>query len=266
MTDDTCKIERCDKAAKARGWCPMHYRRWRLHGDPHTVHRPTKPECSVEGCRRDHCAKGYCTKHYTRWKKTGDPGPAGALPQQTRRCDFEGCDRKHLARGWCAKHYRRWRHHGSPERQRQIYERCRVDECDREDINGHGLCEKHYRRWYRTGDPEDHGSRIVGDDEARFWSYVDQDGPVPEYAPELGPCWVWQSCLSPDGYAVMTIQGDQSNYVSRWSYQLHGGTIPEGYEIDHLCRVRHCVNPDHLEPVTHAENLRRAREAQAKGF
>jgi hypothetical protein len=43
----------------------------------------------------------------------------------------------------------------------------------------------------------------------------------------------------------------------RFSYLKLVGPIPEGLQIDHLCRVRHCVNPDHLEPVTNKENIRR---------
>lgn len=44
----------------------------------------------------------------------------------------------------------------------------------------------------------------------------------------------------------------------RWSYEFHVGPIPEGLDLDHLCRNRGCVNPDHLEPVTREENIRRA--------
>lgn len=50
----------------------------------------------------------------------------------------------------------------------------------------------------------------------------------------------------------------------RWSYEYHTGTpIPAGHEIDHLCGNRSCVNPDHLEPVTHAENLMRGGSPSA---
>jgi hypothetical protein len=54
----------------------------------------------------------------------------------------------------------------------------------------------------------------------------------------------------------------------RFAYELLVGPIPEDLELDHLCRVRHCVNPAHLEPVTHLENILRGMRAaaqQAKG-
>lgn len=50
----------------------------------------------------------------------------------------------------------------------------------------------------------------------------------------------------------------------RWSYEYHVGPIPDGLEIDHLCRNRLCVNPEHLEPVTRQENLRRSHGNHAK--
>lgn len=56
--------------------------------------------------------------------------------------------------------------------------------------------------------------------------------------------------------------GDKSIRAHRFSYELLVGSIPVGMEIDHLCHVRGCVNPSHLEPVTHDENMRRER----KGF
>lgn len=74
-------------------------------------------------------------------------------------------------------------------------------------------------------------------------------------------CWLWRGCTdgtpSREGYALLTI--DYKIYKAhRVSYEAHVGPIPEGLQLDHLCRVRRCVNPKHLEPVTAAENLRRA--------
>ena len=60
----------------------------------------------------------------------------------------------------------------------------------------------------------------------------------------------------PLGYGTIRIQG-RTWYSHRYAYELTRGPVPEGMEIDHLCRNRACANPTHLEPVTHAENVRR---------
>lgn len=60
--------------------------------------------------------------------------------------------------------------------------------------------------------------------------------------------------------------GDETGrvYAHRWSYEYHVGPIPEGLHLDHLCRNRACVNPDHLEPVTNRENLLRGAGPSAE--
>ena len=71
-----------------------------------------------------------------------------------------------------------------------------------------------------------------------------------------GGCWLWTGHVSSTGYGRMYYNGGASNaHVA--SYELLAGVIEDGLEIDHLCRVRCCVNPDHLEPVTHWENVDR---------
>jgi len=112
-------------------------------------------------------------------------------------------------------------------------------------VKGRGWCGKHYARWQRHGDPLK-VLVIMGDDVTRFWSYVDASG----------PCWEWTGATFREGYGMFQVDGAPV-LTHRYVWELLVGPIPEGLEIDHLCRVRHCVNPDHLEPVTSAENSRR---------
>ena len=73
-----------------------------------------------------------------------------------------------------------------------------------------------------------------------------------------GNCWLYTGKLD-DGYGKMLpTNGKAKRYVHVLSYELHIGSVPQGLELDHLCRVRNCINPAHLDPVTHAENMRRS--------
>lgn len=69
-------------------------------------------------------------------------------------------------------------------------------------------------------------------------------------------CWIWTAFVNPDGYGMVSVRG-KSIRAHRHAYQLFVGPIPSGKQLDHLCRVRGCVNPSHLEPVSGVENWRR---------
>jgi len=71
-----------------------------------------------------------------------------------------------------------------------------------------------------------------------------------------GGCWLWDGATLRGGYGAFGVPGI-GRLAHRVSYILYRGPIPDGLQLDHLCRVRCCVNPWHLEPVTLAENLRR---------
>lgn len=77
------------------------------------------------------------------------------------------------------------------------------------------------------------------------------------------PCWIWQLALTTNGYGHISVRA--SGYVGsahRYVYAQTRGEIPAGAHLDHLCRVRACVNPDHIEVVTCAENARRGDNAK----
>lgn len=75
---------------------------------------------------------------------------------------------------------------------------------------------------------------------------------------DVDGCWVWQRGRTKNGYGRAA-----GVYTHRLAYELAHGPIPDGTEIDHLCRVRACCNPAHLEAVTHAENVARGARAMA---
>lgn len=82
----------------------------------------------------------------------------------------------------------------------------------------------------------------------RFWSKVDK----------TPTCWLWTSATNGVGYGRMNFGWQIVEYAHRLAYTWAKGPIPDELEIDHLCRVRNCVNPDHLEAVTRKINIQRS--------
>jgi len=123
---------------------------------------------------------------------------------------------------------------------------CQLPGCEARHHSG-GWCIKHLRRVQRHGSPHVVKQIPYQDGQWPSWSHV-----------VIGEsCWLWTGPLNPGGYGT-----NGGRLAHRVVYERLIGQIPAGLTLDHLCRVRNCVNPQHLEPVTIAENLRR-RPAKA---
>ncbi len=137
---------------------------------------------------------------------------------------------------------------------------CSIPDCERVAWQ-RGWCQRHYGRWWRNGSPLINHHDL--DEDARFWSKVNK----------TTDCWLWtgtilkSSVQSRNGYGLFHPRQREGSpnlvYAHRYAYEAIKGPIPAGLQIDHLCRVHNCVNPDHLEAVTQLENMRRGREARA---
>jgi hypothetical protein len=115
----------------------------------------------------------------------------------------------------------------------------------------------HYYRWLRKQRDPDYKPKLRRPIAERVAERIRKDD-------ESG-CWVWTGHLGRNGYGSIHIDR-KPRYAHRVVWELHRGPIPNGLPLDHLCRFRPCVNPDHLEPVTPAENNRRAKLARASGL
>jgi hypothetical protein len=128
---------------------------------------------------------------------------------------------------------------------------CSIAGCERPHC-ARGLCRSHYVVAHRNGTIGEYAFvRPTAQDEGeRFFGKVDA----------AGPCWEWTGGINERGYGRftrLTRSADRYVYAHRWAWEYLVGPIPEGLTLDHLCRNTICVNPDHLEPVTAAENTRR---------
>lgn len=125
---------------------------------------------------------------------------------------------------------------------------CSVDDCEEPTIT-RGLCSKHYIRWLKYGDVT--AVRPHAESEAdRFWRQVEK----------TDTCWNWLGGKNVTGYGKFWSNG-RTVRPHRWAYEHEVGPIPEELQLDHLCRNRGCVRPDHLEAVTGMVNTGRGGNA-----
>lgn len=85
------------------------------------------------------------------------------------------------------------------------------------------------------------------------------------YTVDENGCWRWSGAIKENGYGCLSLDG-RVRYTHRLAYELWVGPVPDGMQLDHLCRNRACMNPAHLEPVTPSVNVRRGESPGAKAL
>ena len=122
---------------------------------------------------------------------------------------------------------------------------CTVETCKRREVS-RGLCGPHYKRAMRAGGLPPLRDRRR-ESEARFWGNVEK----------TATCWLWRGYVTKYGYGSWNPHRGVNRRAHRVAWEYANGPVPNGLVLDHLCRVRHCVRPDHLEPVSMGVNARR---------
>lgn len=168
------------------------------------------------------------------------------------RCEVDGCVRDATRKGLCGAHRARLTKTGSlgPAAIRpkvvRLPDACGADDCNRVPV-ARGYCQTHLTRVTKYGSPD--GRMVEVPRHEYFFRHVEF----------TGDCWNWTG-MKRKGYGRFS-NGARNRPCTahRWSYEFLVGPVPDGLELDHLCRNRACVNPAHLEPVTHDENVKRAQ-------
>jgi hypothetical protein len=125
------------------------------------------------------------------------------------------------------------------------------DCCDSQRLYARGLCKRHYMRKWKAGTLPP----IPKTPEERFWKYVQRGEP--------DDCWIWTASTDRYGYGQFKMDGKMVK-AHRFSYTLAHGPIPDGLHVLHHCDNPPCVNPAHLFPGSHIDNMR-DREAKGRG-
>lgn len=238
-----CAIPNCHKPIYRKGWCSVHYNRWKDHGDPDVTVRQyesSPPTCTIPDCDLKPHARGWCVKHYARWVKYGDPN-ALLRPQKyadDAQCSVPGCAQRPKTNDLCVIHYDRTRKY--PDRDPAVL---MVD------------TRPATERWKDLYTITDLGYRT--------------------------PCWMWTGTRSNIyGYGRIKDRRSKNGPIEpmahRFVYEQVVGPIPNGMQLDHLCHNadasctgggdcphRRCVNPDHLEPVPSIVNVFRGKTSAA---
>lgn len=129
---------------------------------------------------------------------------------------------------------------------------CSIRNCDRP-VHSRSWCMTHYRRWRDHGDPQpDTPIKPCDRSDATLVERL-----MARTSIDANGCWTWTGVVLPTGYGSFTY-GKRRRSAHRWMWIATEHDTPADLELDHLCRNRLCINPEHLELVTRRENLVRS--------
>ncbi len=230
MTQPTCKLDYCDRAATLKGLCRGHYsQQWRGAEFTPLRHRNSGKPCRFPGCPKTldgHAAQGLCQSHYRHWRQFGNLEPTRGK-NAGLRCAKDGCEKAlgvSDARGLCGRHYSQWRTDNGP--------RCTIDNCSRVIATG-GLCQRHFKRKRSHGDP--HHKHPV-----KVCLECDQD-----FRPSVWRQVVCRACVREhtkkrrDSVRYAQTDRDMRRLLSRFrnACAYCGGSLTAGMHLDHVWPV-----------------------------
>lgn len=251
----TCSFPGCGRDAAGAGLCNAHLTQKKAGRPLRPIRRQKRRRtCAFDGCEREVIAKGLCKTHYYQQRRGAVLSPI-FTPRQG--CSVDGCKRKHQARGYCSYHFRL-----AVDKNGLFGVECRVNGCNRPvTVLKHRLCRGHYAQ-YARGDRLRPLSRSVPLVDATGKKTTVQDYLETHTHREPNGCWVWRGNISRRGYGLMSANrmGKKGKvFAHRVAWAVRNGfaitELPAKLSIDHICRNRACINPDHLTLMPAAENL-----------
>lgn len=257
----TCSVSECNSRAFAKGMCQPHYNRQRLYGDPN-YERPAKinEPCSVSQCENNAKTRGYCEKHYTRWKR--HKSPADLEPRECEICgelfDPPGVRSFVCGKTECVRQKKLRNNRASARNRERKYRTVQCAGCS---------------KTFRTQSPKRKycGTMCPGREKVklsplrramleldydRIQSLLQQRTEEKEDG-----CWEWTGTHSQQdypqvGFSKPIVEGGRATFLAhRLMLEAKVGYSIEGMHAHHTCANRWCINPDHLELTTAAENV-----------
>lgn len=239
-----CKVDGCSRMSSSRGWCKMHYERWRRINHPITV------ICSIEGCKKLTRICGLCSMHYARIRKHGTIELPVRVPKVRGVCSVEGCINElsyRSARGLCVKHYQRLRKRGTindPIRT-PWPTNCVIQGCNGQvAVKEFSLCWRHYQHHWqgRLGqvkEKESHGLHKTS--EYQSWRSLkdrclnkNNDSYIHYGGRNIVPCYRWRESFTafykdmgkrPEGTSIDRINNDGGYWCGKCEECIANGWV-----------------------------------------